>query len=485
MPAIRNAELRSRTHRGLPLGVSLNGRGNSVDSADIRDILGTWVAIIAARIGVPMSDPATFKMLMPGVLYCAAGAALAGSPSLPPPLPGAPPPACRYEVTVIEGGPLCGGSPVSTQAKAINENGDVAGDAYCNPVARRPFFWSADGGFEVPAGPPGSSDSPVAAMNNPREIVGTGNFPAVRGYIRQATGQYVTLQTGPNGDWSEGHDVNDASISVGFWGNTVVGPSPLACKWENGQLVTLTELLGAPRGIAYAVNSTGAITGWRGNSFISDARTFILDNEELTVLPPIPGGFTSEGRAINDRGDLAGRGRINTGSVPAQAWRAFAWLDGTMLNLGTLPGFNDSIANDINNHRVIVGISQTAAARAWISQDGVMRDLNDLIPPQPQYTLKTAYSINDDGVIAISGSLGSPAGPTRAFILTPVYPLPADLDGSCSVNGLDLGILLSNWSIPSSAAGCQGDSPCIADLNDDGVVNGLDLGILLSQWTIP
>jgi hypothetical protein len=52
------------------------------------------------------------------------------------------------------------------------------------------------------------------------------------------------------------------------------------------------------------------------------------------------------------------------------------------------------------------------------------------------------------------------------------------------VDGLDLGILLGNWSIPVGSPGCGGALPCGADLNEDGVVDGIDLGILLGSWTI-
>jgi hypothetical protein len=66
-----------------------------------------------------------------------------------------------------------------------------------------------------------------------------------------------------------------------------------------------------------------------------------------------------------------------------------------------------------------------------------------------------------------------------------VTPAPnGDLNGDGSVNGLDLGLLLGNWSTPAGAPGCAGKTPCSADLNNDGVVNGLDLGILLAGWTM-
>jgi hypothetical protein len=48
---------------------------------------------------------------------------------------------------------------------------------------------------------------------------------------------------------------------------------------------------------------------------------------------------------------------------------------------------------------------------------------------------------------------------------------PADLNGDGTVNGQDLGVLLSNWGNPGTG-----------DLNGDGSVNGQDLGVLLSNW---
>lgn len=49
-------------------------------------------------------------------------------------------------------------------------------------------------------------------------------------------------------------------------------------------------------------------------------------------------------------------------------------------------------------------------------------------------------------------------------------PCPADLDGSQTVNGADLGALLGSWGT------------ALHDLNGDGTVNGADLGILLGAW---
>ena len=47
----------------------------------------------------------------------------------------------------------------------------------------------------------------------------------------------------------------------------------------------------------------------------------------------------------------------------------------------------------------------------------------------------------------------------------------ADLNGDGMVDGVDLGLLLSDWA-----------GSGIGDLNDDGLTDGGDLGILLGAW---
>lgn len=61
-----------------------------------------------------------------------------------------------------------------------------------------------------------------------------------------------------------------------------------------------------------------------------------------------------------------------------------------------------------------------------------------------------------------------------------------DINGDCLINNLDMGILLSAWSLPTEdpGPGCGGAVCCGADLDSDGYVNTLDFGILLSNWTI-
>ena len=62
---------------------------------------------------------------------------------------------------------------------------------------------------------------------------------------------------------------------------------------------------------------------------------------------------------------------------------------------------------------------------------------------------------------------------------------PSDIDGEGDVDGVDLGTMLANWSIPAGSPGCSGALPCPSDIDGDGDVDGVDLGTLLANWSIP
>ena len=91
-----------------------------------------------------------------------------------------------------------------------------------------------------------------------------------------------------------------------------------------------------------------------------------------------------------------------------------------------------------------------------------------------------AHDINDNGWIVGQG-LHQGIG-TRAVLLVPIATCVHDLNDDGKVDGIDLGILLANWSTPTGSPGCQGSIPCPSDYNCDGVVDGIDLGQLLANW---
>jgi probable HAF family extracellular repeat protein len=118
---------------------------------------------------------------------------------------------------------------------------------------------------------------------------------------------------------------------------------------------------------------------------------------------------------INNRGQVVGQ----SGVPGLTTFHAFLWTKETgMKDLGTLPGDIWSWANNINNKGQAVGTSFPATGgRAFIWQDGVMTDLNIMIPPGSPLYLDEAFGINDKGQIAGFGHLVN--GEQRAYLLDP------------------------------------------------------------------
>jgi len=91
-----------------------------------------------------------------------------------------------------------------------------------------------------------------------------------------------------------------------------------------------------------------------------------------------------------------------------------------MTDLGTLPGRPVSLANAINNTGQVVGFSQAPNGNntvAWLWQNGLMTNLNTLIPPRSPMFLIEALGINNRGQIIGYGSL--PNGQVLGYLLTP------------------------------------------------------------------
>lgn len=111
----------------------------------------------------------------------------------------------------------------------------------------------------------------------------------------------------------------------------------------------------------------------------------------LTHLLPIGSGKAYHGAGgLNDRGQAVGATMIAGGTL-----RATLWAAGTASDLGTLGGPN-SIARATNNSGQIVGGAATPAGmHAFLWEDGRMRDLGTL----PGFTQSIATGINENGEV--------------------------------------------------------------------------------------
>lgn len=110
-----------------------------------------------------------------------------------------------------------------------------------------------------------------------------------------------------------------------------------------------------PSGIAN-ITASGDIVGSTGTATAQHA-TLWRANGTIVDLGALPGCDFSTARGINQSGVIVGVG-CSTG--PDQE-RALMWQqNGTLVDLGTLPGGTNAQASGINKHGVIVGRSGTA-----------------------------------------------------------------------------------------------------------------------------
>jgi probable HAF family extracellular repeat protein len=384
------------------------------------------------------------------------------------------PPEYEYEMACA---PPCGTIKSSATPLDINEAGDIVGFTTGFCYQQKAFIWKAGTpNLQFLPMPAGTVASRAYAINDSGQIVGfytkTGN--ATKGFIID-NGVFTDMGTLPGGNWSEAYDVNDDGVAVGWWGNSVVGPSPMAMTWSAGALTDLNPGLGSVYSQAWAINDVGAIAGTVANKgTIYDGRAFILDGGKLTVLPPVEGGYTSWGLSVNELGHVAGFGIVPCDPPKkfCQHSRGFFWNGSEMIDLGTLPGYPNVKAYGLNDAGQVVGYMEDLNnGRAFFWEAGQLYRLNDLVPGFDEFNISSglAYSINNNG--QITGTVSSVMG-VCALRLTPKPRRHADLDCDGSVGASDLAILIQSWGAK--------DSP--ADLDRDGGVDAADLGILLGDW---
>ena len=390
----------------------------------------------------------------------------------------------EYEVTAIIAGFVCGDHLAAVSPYALNEAGDVVGFVTCSLV-QRAFRWTAETGLEVIPMPAGTTESQALAINGSK-VVGTYSNPelelGVTGFLYDfQTDQFTSLGTLPGGNWSDAHAINSTGEIVGFWGDIVNGPLPQAFIWRDGGMIDIPPDFGTPRSLANDINANSQATGWMGQALQTDARAFIWDNGKVTELPPIPGGFMSMGTAINCRGQLTVSGSFNEDHPQGFINGGFLWEAGQWTDLGMLPGYDSMALTGLNEVGYVVGWSRAIKSSdepdtGFIWNDGVMTNLNNLLPPNSQLQISQARGINESGQIAAMAH-SDDLNATVGLLLSPINQgIPGDLDNDGQVGVKDLLILLGDWG------SCDNCSNCPADLDNNCVVGVPDLLILLGNW---
>jgi probable HAF family extracellular repeat protein len=190
--------------------------------------------------------------------------------------------------------------------------------------------------------------------------------------------------------------------------------------WEKGEAHALPTLAGDLDGFVQGINDRGQAVGSTGTCGNLSIHAVLWENGTASELLGLNGHTGNAAYAMNNRGQAVGYVTSADGSTIVPS----IWHDKELTTLPILPGDGAAFATGINNRGQVVG--STFKSGSWshgfIGQDGVVTDLNSLIPKDSNLYIVAASNINDRGQISGMAQVetGPDAGKIHAILLTPV-----------------------------------------------------------------
>lgn len=302
------------------------------------------------------------------------------------------------------------------------------------------------------------------ALNDKGQVAGSAFFP---GSINEHAFLYsngVRQDLGTlAGGFSAGCGINDKGQVTGY--SRYVNPLVQRTMWHaflysHGAMQDLGLLVGAPLhafSVGYGIDKKGRVTGYAPMLGEASHHAFLYGDGVMQDVGTL-GTSSSEGNAINDKGQVTGSageqaflntggnlkilgtlggsrsvgyGINNKGQVTGAATlagdvarHAFVYSHGVMQDLGCLDGDTDCHGLGINEKGLIAGVSGTwnfadfTTRRAVLYSNGTVRDLNELVDASGAgWHLHMADGVNKSGQIVGKGIFN---GGWHAFLLTPV-----------------------------------------------------------------
>lgn len=406
---------------------------------------------ITRKNGFGTSAPRLWPALARAALLAVVLLGLMGSPQEGAAQSGAPP--RRYRI--IDLGTLGG---TDSRAYGVNNKGQVVGEAFGGPADPfgygKAFVWTG-GAMSGIAGVTGGSYtySGASAINNNGKVVGifdpsdeTGNPPTQLFLYDISTGS-LTFPLSPG----SGVDINDAGQILAFrpspsgvWSAVILGSSGMT---------DLGALFGEPFA-GKKINASGFVVGGPAQP-PNHLNGYLYDGSFV----PISGSVGFYGFAINDANQIAGSARQQTQFYGIRVRAALRQPDGTIQIFGSFNVNGDASASAINNLGQIVGTEYVSSVRIpFLIENGVMMNINSLLPANSGWLLRNANDINDRGEIVGSGRINNEE---HAFLLTPLICTAAeDTDGDGNADNDGDG-LCDSWEV----SGVDSDGDGIIDLN--------------------
>jgi probable HAF family extracellular repeat protein len=321
-----------------------------------------------------------------------------------------------------------------SRAFAINQKGDVVGEASGPGTATQPVVWQGLSGAGLPvAGWTGGTALGVNDKGLASGLLYSGAYqeaalwkpgdaptllpagPCPVGVIGPCASQGYATSVNSNGD-AAGESAGNATI------------------WEGGGSIRSLAADGVVHSVAWDINDDGTAVGWfdlDGNG-AQPRKAFVwAAGQTYFDLGAILGGEGSQALAINKKGQVVGW--VNDS---ASTGHAFLWsLSDGLIALPLPGGAIQMVADGINDHGEVVGmfsfVDGTTDGFLWSDKDG-LRTLSGLIPASG-WTFIEVHDINDKGQIVGEGI--SPTGEVHAFLIDPKsVPEP----GSLALVGLGL-----------------------------------------------
>ena len=328
-----------------------------------------------------------------------------------------------YHGSIFDFGKPLGGP--NSGAFGANENGLISGQAetsnadpnnenfcaYFTGLQCRPFAWRHGAIRRLPT--LGGNNGTVAPPNRYGQIPGVAETniadptcpatPAVNGVGPQVLQFEPVIWNAKTGDVRQLSLPAGDTVGMAFWVN------------DNGQAVGSTGTCANTLVPPFAVGAHAVMWDKHG-------RAHDLGNLGGTPNPNVLGAG-NVAFAINNKKQVTGVSVLSDGINT----HAFLWNSAKgMQDLGTLPGDNISAGLGMNNLGDIAGVSiagpdpLAGVPKAVVWHNGVITDLNTVVPTDTPLFLLTAFMINDVGQVVGFG-IDVNKSEVHGFLATPQY----------------------------------------------------------------